>query len=64
MQVFIEEFAKHVKENIILVMDGAGWHKGLKIPGNIEILYLSPYSPELNPVERLWQYIKAAGAKK
>ncbi len=35
----------------------------LKIPGNIEILYLPPYSPELNPVERLWQYIKAAVLK-
>ena len=41
-------------------MDGAGWHKskGLQIPDNIEIVLLPPYSPELNPVERLWHYIK------
>lgn len=43
-------------------MDGAGWHKSkdLVVPSNIEILYLPPYSPELNPVERLWLYIKKA----
>jgi len=41
-------------------MDGAGWHKSkdLQVPSNITILYLPPYSPELNPVERLWQHIK------
>ena len=45
---------------VLLVMDGAGWHKSkaLKIPKNIEIIYLPPYSPELNPVELLWKYIK------
>jgi transposase len=38
-------------------MGGAGWHtsKGLKVPPNIRIVLLPPYSPELNPVERLWQ---------
>lgn len=44
-------------------MDGAGWHKGLTIPGNIEVMYLPPYSPELNPVERLWQHLKDAVLK-
>jgi len=41
-------------------MDGAGWHSSndLKVPSNIEIIYLPPYSPELNPVERMWLYIK------
>jgi transposase len=44
----------------ILVMDRAGWHcsKGLEVPPNIEIVFLPPYSPELNPVERLWQWLK------
>lgn len=43
-----------------LIMDCASWHKSknLKIPGNITIIYLPPYSPGLNPAERLWQYIK------
>jgi len=45
---------------IVLIMDQAGWHrsKDLVVPDNIEILYLSPYSPELNPIERLWKYLK------
>lgn len=44
----------------MIIMDGAGWHKSkdLVIPTNITIKYLPPYSPELNPVERIWLYIK------
>jgi transposase len=44
----------------LLVMDRAGWHcsKGLAVPPNIEIVHLPPYSPELNPVERLWRWLK------
>ncbi len=46
--------------HIILVVDGAGWHrsKQLLIPENISLCYLPPYSPELNPIERLWLYLK------
>lgn len=53
--------AEYLKgEPAIIVMDGAGWHKSkdLKIPDSISIMYLPPYSPELNPVERLWLHIK------
>ena len=41
-------------------MDQAGWHKSkqLKVPHNIDIWFLPPYSPELNPVERFWKIIK------
>ncbi len=37
-----------------------GFHKSkaLVIPNNIEIIYMPPYSPELNPVERLWRHMK------
>jgi hypothetical protein len=44
----------------ILVMDQAGWHKSkdLQVPANIGIVYLPAYSPELNPVERLWDWLK------
>lgn len=45
----------------IVIMDNAGFHnksKKIKIPSNISILNLPPYSPELNPVENLWQYLK------
>jgi transposase len=46
---------------VILVLDRAGWHqaKALQVPENITRLYLLPYSPELNPVERLWAYLRS-----
>lgn len=45
----------------VLIMDQAGWHKAraLKVPDNITILYLPPKSPELNPVENLWHYLRS-----
>ena len=41
-----------------MILDGASWHRsqGLVVPGNITLLPLPPYSPELNPVERIWHY--------
>lgn len=46
---------------VVLVLDQAGWHvaKALKVPDNITLLHLPPYSPELNPIERLWAYLKS-----
>jgi len=46
---------------VILVLDRAGWHiaKALEVPANMTLLYLPPYSPELNPVERLWAYLRS-----
>ena len=45
----------------LLVLDGAGWHdsQALAIPDNITLLALPPYSPELNPVERIWHYLRS-----
>ena len=47
--------------HVVLVLDQAGWHlsKGLRVPANITLLHLPPYSPELNPVERLWAYLRS-----
>ena len=45
----------------ILVCDGAGWHqrgKKLVVPNNITLLSLPPYSPELNPMENVWAYLR------
>lgn len=44
----------------LLVLDGAGWHRStdLVVPPNISLLALPPYSPELNPVENLWQFLR------
>ena len=61
MQIYLDEFSASLgDEKSILIMDQAGWHKSkaLNIPANIEIWFLPPYSPELNPVERLWKFIK------
>lgn len=47
--------------HVVLVLDGAGWHArsgGLKVPSNITLLTLPPYSPELNPVELVWLWLK------
>ena len=62
MQVFLDAFASTLtgEQRVMLVMDQAGWHKGLVVPKNLELIFLPPYSPELNPVERLWKYIKDA----
>jgi transposase len=45
----------------VVILDGAGWHRsqGLAVPGNITLLELPPYSPELNPVERIWHYLRS-----
>lgn len=62
MNVFLLELSKlYPTDTLVLIMDGAGWHKSrsLKVPNNIKIIYLPPYSPELNPVEKLWLYIKS-----
>jgi len=61
MNIYLEELSKYYKdEKILLIMDQAAWHKSkeLKIPKNIKIKYLPAYSPELNPVERLWKWLK------
>jgi transposase len=49
------------KTQVVLVLDQAGWHgsKTLKVPDNMTLLHLPPYSPELNPTERLWAYLKS-----
>ena len=46
---------------ILLILDGAGWHgaNALAVPDNISLLTLPPYSPELNPVENVWAYLRA-----
>ena len=44
----------------MMLLDGAGWHRAndLRIPDNIKLIPLLPYSPELNPVEHIWAYLR------
>lgn len=61
MSYFLEEVSRrHPEENILMFMDKAGWHraKDLVIPTNIQIHFQPPYSPELNPVEHIWDEIR------
>ena len=62
MQTFLDEFAKTIPDtdHVALFLDQAGWHgaNALKAPDCITLLPLPPYSPELNPVERIWEYLK------
>ena len=45
----------------MLVLDNAGWHvaKGLRVPANVTLPFLPPYSPELNGAERIWAYLRS-----
>ena len=62
MEVFLAELARAVSAgtHVALVLDGAGWHvsKQLVVPANLTLIPLPPYSPELNPVERVWEYLR------
>jgi len=46
--------------HVVLVLDGAGWHKSndLKVPASMTLLFLPPYAPELMPMERVWQWMR------
>ena len=62
MQAHLEEIGRTVAagSHAVLLMDRAGWHTTgeLKIPDNITLLFLPPRSPELNPAENVWQYLR------
>lgn len=61
MSIFLREVSvRHADEFILMVMDGAGWHKAraLEVPGNMALFFLPPYSPQLNPVEHIWDSIR------
>ena len=61
MQIFVDEIgARHSEENVLMVVDGAGWHRSqeLRLPRNLQLLFLPPYAPELNPVEHLWDDLR------
>jgi putative transposase len=61
MNIYLEHLScEYPDRELMLIMDQAGWHnsKALKVPHNIKIELLPPYSPELNPVEKLWQWLR------
>ena len=61
MSVFLAEVAqRHADEFIVMVLDGAGWHraKRLQMPANIRLVSLPPGSPQLNPAEHIWDEVR------
>jgi transposase len=60
-QIYLDEFSKeNPHEFKIVVLDNGAFHKAksLKIPLNIGLIFLPPYSPELNPAEKVWLTLK------
>jgi hypothetical protein len=61
MQIFLDEVSgRHPGDRIVMALDGAGWHRSrsLVAPENMRLLRLPPYSPELNPVENVWDELR------
>lgn len=63
MNLHLAEIAKAVSVNAhaVVIIDGAGWHLeggDLKVPDNLSLLRLPPYSPELNAQENIWQFLR------
>jgi transposase len=63
MNLHLVEIGRHVAPgaHAVMVLDGAGWHQPggrLAVPDNVSLLPLPRYSPELNPVENVWEFLK------
>jgi transposase len=62
MNLFLAEFGQSLPDEVHaeLVLDRAGWHgaRALAVPANVTLVPLPPYAPELNPVERVWLYLR------
>ena len=62
VNAFFREFEKETDPavHVFMIWDQAGFHtsKKVKLPKNVTIIPLPPYSPQLNPIEKLWQYLR------
>ena len=62
MQLMLDELANTVTPgaHALVILDRAGWHtsRSLRVPANLTLVFLPPYSPELNAIERVWLYLK------
>ncbi len=62
MNKHLEEIGKAVTSgaHAALLLDRAGWHgsQELTVPQNVTLIPIPPYSPELNPVENVWEYLR------
>jgi transposase len=62
MSIFLDGFSATLPPDVhaVMVLDQAGWHgaNALSVPDNVTLVPLPPYSPELNPVERVWLHLR------
>lgn len=63
MNIFLEQFSRELPDDAhaVMILDRAGFHtaKALSVPNNVSLIHLPPYSPELNPAENLWHYLRS-----
>jgi transposase len=63
VNAFFQQMAQEVdpQTHVVMFWDQAGFHtsKALKCPKNVTLIRLPPYSPELNPIENLWHYLRS-----
>ena len=63
INTFLRQFSETLApdEHVLMLWDGAGFHRGkeLGMPANITAIQLPAYSPEFNPIENLWHYLKS-----
>jgi hypothetical protein len=63
MNAFLEQFGRELPADVqaVMVLDRAGWHMAgtLVVPTNVTLIHLPPKSPELNPAENLWHYLRS-----
>jgi transposase len=63
VNLFLEQFSRELPAGVhaVMIRDNAGFHTGgeVVVPANVSLIQLPPYSPELNPMENLWHYLRS-----
>ena len=63
MNAFLKQFSRELPADVhaAMILDRAGWHvaSALRVPDNVTLVHLPPKSPELNPTENLWHYLRS-----
>ena len=61
LQVQLDELSRNLQadHHMLLILDGAGWHKSpFQLADNLRLIFLPPYAPELNPQEHVWDELR------
>jgi hypothetical protein len=61
MNIFLKQVSEEFADSfVVMQVDQAGWHRSqqLQIPENIRLIFQPPYSPQVNPVEHIWEELR------